>query len=205
MKAVAPPSIQNIIKRSTYFFKKSVSFTKENQVCQLIGISLRAYYNTLKDKELYDPKSYSPPTNQFLTKSEEQFLINEIEKHQFDNDCLTSSDIRDLAETIFKQRTGIVKPFMRDWCHDFKERYKDEIEKTNAPSLENERASISLDHVNRYISSVERILLDPPPPCLILNFDETGFSKRPGKCKIRKVFIKKGCPIKPFHKETFEN
>ena len=101
------------------------------------------------------------------------FLIDEIEKHQFDNDCLTSSDIRDLAETIFKQRTGIVKPFTRDWCHDFKERYKDEIEKTNAPSLDNERASISLDHVNRYISSIERILLDPPPPCAILNFIET--------------------------------
>ena len=131
-------------------------------------------------------------------------MIDEIEKHQFDNDCLTSSDIRDLAETIFKQRTGIVKPFMRDWCHDFKERYKDEIEKTKAPSLDNERASISLDHVNRYISSVERILLDHPPPCLILNFDETGFSKRPGKCKIRKVFIKKGCPIKPFWRENSE-
>lgn len=230
MKAVALPSIQKCqevfgdndgkivhflllssefrnavsLKDQLIFFKKSVSFAKVNQVCQLIGISLRVYYNTLKDKEPYDPKSRSPPTNQLLTKSEEQFLIDKIEKHQFDNDCLTSSDIRDLAETIFKQRTGIVKPFTRDWCHDFKERYKDEIEKTNAPSLDNERASISLDHVNRYISSIERILLDPPPPCLILNFDETGFSKRPEKGKIRKVFIKKGCPIKPFWRENSE-
>lgn len=109
------------LKDQPIFFKKSVSFVKVNQVCQLIGISLRAYFNTLKNKEPYDPKSRSPPTNHLLTKSEEQFLIDEIEKHQFDNDWLTSSDIRDLAETIFKQHTGIVKPFTRDWCHDFKD------------------------------------------------------------------------------------
>ena len=59
------------LKDQLIFFKKSVSFAKVNQVCHLIGISLRAYYNTLKDKEPYDPKSVSPPTNQLLTKSEE--------------------------------------------------------------------------------------------------------------------------------------
>lgn len=173
-----------------------------NQICQLIGISVRTYYNILKDKRPFDPQNRSVPTNQLVLKREEHKLIDEIESHQFNNDCLTSADIRSLAEAMFQERTGIVRPFTRDWCHDFKERHKSEIEKTNAPCIDEARSSINPEFVEHYILQIERILQDPPPPCLVLNVDETGFSKRPEKGKIKNVFIKKGCPIKPFWREN---
>lgn len=58
---------------------------------------------------------------------------------------------------------------------------KTRSKKTNAPCLEKERSSISPDYVEKYISAIERIMQDPSLPSLILNFDETVFSKRPEK------------------------
>ena len=160
-----------LFKDQLLIVKQSVSFAKVDQICKLFDISLRTYYNVLKDKLPMDAQKRSHPINQLLLESEEQILIEEIEKHQIDNDCLTSSDIRELAETIYKERTGIFKPFTKDWCHDFVQRHYDEIEKTRAPCLTNERAAINIDEVNRYIAEIERILLDPPLPFLLLNFD----------------------------------
>ena len=190
-------------KDQLLILKRSALTTTVEQVCLLFGICFRTYYRILKDNVTHDAQTRSHPKNQLLLKNEEQILIDEIEKHQIDNDCLTSGDIRELAEEIYKQRTGISKPFTRDWCLHFKARHKDEIEKINAPCLENERASLSINEVNRYISEIERMLLNPPLPCLVLNFDETGFSKRPEKGIIKKVFIKKkSCNKKPFWREN---
>lgn len=67
--------------------------------------------------------------------------------------------------------------------HDFKNRHKDEIDKVSADSLEENRADISLDEVNRYIDEVEQMMKDPPNPFLLINFDEIGFGRRPEKGK----------------------
>ena len=62
---------------------------------------------------------------------------------------------------------------------DFKERHKDEIQKVTAESLEEERANISIESVNRYINEVEEMMLDPPNPFLLIILDFVGFGRRP--------------------------
>ena len=85
--------------------------------------------------------------------------------------------------------------FTRDWCRDFKIRYSDSIEKDKVGCLDEKRASVSQEQVEKYITDVENVLKDPPPPFLLLNFDETGFSKRPDKGKRKTVFICKNCNV----------
>ena len=163
------------LKEQLLILKKEVSFATVNNICALIDISLRTYYNVLKDKQPYDHKNRPPPSHQLLTKSEEEKLIMEIERHQIENDCLTGSDIRELAESLLKERTSVTKMFSRDWCHDFKQRHSDEIDKCKADCVDEKRASINSEHIESHIESIDRILADPPPPCLILNFDRNRF------------------------------
>ena len=75
-----------------------------------------------------------------LTKSEEEKWIKEVERRQIDNDCFTGSDIRELAELLFKERTGITKMFSRDWCYGFMQRYSDEIDKFKEDCVDEKRA-----------------------------------------------------------------
>ena len=126
-------------------------------------------------------------SQQLLSEVAEQKIIDEIKQHQIDKDCLTGLDIRNLAAELYKADTGIEKEFTRDWCRDFKIRHSDSIEKVKVGCLDEKRASISPEQTEKYISDDEDLLNDSPPPCLLLNFDEKGFSKRPDKGK-RKQF-----------------
>ena len=40
-----------------------------------------------------------------------------------------------------------------------------------------------LKRVDKYINEIEEMMLDPPNPFLLINFDETGFGRRPDKGK----------------------
>ena len=48
------------------------------------------------------------------------------------------------------------------------------------------------------------MMKNPPHPCLLLNFDETGFGRRPDKGKRKTVVISKKCSIHHYWKETYD-
>lgn len=59
----------------------------------------------------------------------------------------------------------------------------------------------SCEQVQKYISDFEDVLNDPPPPCLLLYFDETGFSKCPDKGKRKTVFVCKNYNVTHYWRE----
>ena len=67
--------------------------------------------------------------------------------------------------------------------NDFKNRHKKSIEKVKADSLEENRAQISIEEVNRYFREIDEMTNDPPIPLLLINFDEIGFGYCPDKGK----------------------
>lgn len=75
------------------------------------------------------------------------------------------------------------KSFSCDWIIDCKRRYSDLREKVNAESIENNRAQINPKEVDRYITSVEDVMKDSPPPIWLLNFYQIRFSKMVNKYK----------------------
>ncbi|KAK8837810.1 hypothetical protein M9Y10_036348 [Tritrichomonas musculus] len=44
-------------------------------------------------------------------------------------------------------------------------------------------SNLSIDEDNRYIESIEQMLLNPSIPLLLINFDEIGFGHCPDKGK----------------------
>ncbi|KAH0790775.1 putative transposase [Histomonas meleagridis] len=175
-----------------------------NQLCQILGISPRKYYKAHRGDDVNVIKEKIPPPAQLLTEEEEIFIINSIFNAQCHNSCLTGKEVRDIASEVYKKRTGIDRDFSRDWCFNFCKRHQDRITKVKVSCVDEERASIDIAQVHQYIANIERILIDPPNPHLLMNFDETGFSKRPDKGKTKSVFICNDCEIKPYWRATVE-
>lgn len=194
-----------LLKEQILFLKIELSWATVRDICTILSISIRCYYNALNDKLVFDPSSQVHPSHQLLTNFEEEKILKEIVSHQLDKDCLTGNDIRNIAESMYKERTGKDKFFTRDWCRDFYQRHIESIEKVKTDCLEENRTSISIDALEKYFSDIEEVLLNPPPPCLILNFDETGFSRRPDKGKRKTVFISRNVNVKPYWRENLEN
>lgn len=191
--------------RSATFLKQQLIFLKNvrpnltvRAITKLLEISNDKYYNSLKDKENRPENQVLPPSQRLLNDDEELEVIANIHINQMSNDCLDGKGIRLVASQIYHRKTGIEKVFSRDWFMDFKERHKEEIKKVTAESLEEERANISIESVNRYINEVEEMMLDPPNPFLLINLDEIGFGRRPQKGKRKSIYTFKECRFKPF-------
>ena len=84
---------------------------------------------------------------------------------------------------------------------DFKNRKKETIEKVSASSIDDERANISIEDVNRYFDQIGQMMKDPPHPFLLINYDEIGFGKRSEKGKRKNVYIIKNAKFKPYWRE----
>lgn len=194
------------LKQQLDFLKNTCPELTVRIITKLLGISNNRYYasNIGSDKIIQNP--LPPPSRQLLFDEEEKGIIQFILHHQIENNCLTGKEIRLAAAQLYKARTGSEKYFTRDWLHDFKTRHQDSIEKVIACALDDERSNISPDDVERYITSIEKMMEDPPNPFLLINFDETGFGKRPEKGKRKKVYVVKSCHVKPyFREETDQN
>ncbi len=184
------------------FVKKIVEKATVQQICFLFNISTRRYYKVLNDVPCSNsPGKPQPPSQQLLTAEEEIHIIGLIHSHQVDNDCLTSRDLRLLAAELLKIRTGEERSFSREWSRNFLRRHSDQIDKTKASAVDDDRANIDLDEVKRYIQQVEEVLVRNPNPYFLLNMDETGFGRRPEKGKRKSVLISKSCQIHPFWRE----
>ena len=202
---------KNLLKfefRAASSLKDQIDFIKEiypditvRKTIKLLAISNDRFYRVTKNAADPGPPTSILPSQQLLTEEEEKTIIQKIESQQKQNDCLSSKDIREIAEAIYKARTGIIRCFTRGWFFEFKNRYIDSIEKVKANCLEDKRAMLSIDDVNSYISAIEEMMQDPPHPFLLINFDETGFGRRPNKGKSKTVYVSKKCHIKPYWRE----
>ena len=76
------------------------------------------------------------------------------------------------------------------------------ITKIKAACLDDDRSSIDIKEVERYINEIEEMMKDPPNPYLLINFDETGFGKRPEKGKRKNVYIYRNCSGTTYWRET---
>ena len=171
------------------------------RLCEILNISTRRYYKVVNQQFSNTEKSISPPPNQLLTIEEEQTIIEHIRQAQINNDCLTGKDVRELASQLYQERTKDIRDFNRDWCWKFMKRHQDKIAKVSASSIEDNRAQIDPNEVERYIQEIEALIANPPIPQLLINFDETGFNKRPEKGKRKNVFVCKDCNANPYWRE----
>ena len=183
------------LKEQIDFLKEHQPLLKVNEICKIFMISSRKYYKAIRGEAPFDNKLRKAPTSQLLTNEEETKIIDIIKQHQLDNDCLTGYEIREIASTLYKDRTSIERNFSRDWFRDFIRRHSSVIKKQKAQSLEEERSNISLNEVQRYIRDIEEMMANPPHPSLLLNFDETGFGRRPEKGKRKTVVVSKDCEL----------
>lgn len=173
-------------------------------ITNLLTISNNRYYATMKINEVPSPEKVRSPPNQLLTEKEEESIIQSILIQQLQNDCWDGKDIRNAASQMFHERTCVERVFSRDWLRDFRSRHKDQIEKIKADSLEEKRANISISEVENYFNEIEELMKDPPNPFLLINFDETGFEKRPQKGKRKSIYVAKKCNVEPFYREQTE-
>lgn len=174
-------------------------------LCAVMNISTRKYYKTIKGVSSNKENiAFCPPPTQLLTTEEEEIIIQNIRSAQINNDCLTGKNVRDLASNLYRNRTTKIREFSRDWCWKFLQRHSDKIAKVSASSIDDSRASIDLNEVERYIHEIEQVMNNPPIPQLLINFDETGFGRRPEKGKRKKVFVCRDCNMEAFWREDTE-
>ena len=191
---------QTLLEQINYLKAKDVKITVRSLI-KLLGISNDAYYRAIRNIPISAPTVRILPSRLLLTPEEEQEIVRMIHEQQTQNDCWSSKDIRDFASSLFKEKTGEDRSFSREWFFDFKTRHKNEIEKIKACCVDDLRAEISIDEVERYFEEIEEMLQDPPIPPLLINFDETGFGRRPEKGKKKTVYVSKRCKVKPFWRE----
>lgn len=81
----------------------------------MLSISNDRFYHALRNEAPSTHIEKIHPPRLLLTDEEELEIINQIEKRQMQNDCLSSKNIRDLVEEIYKFRTGAIKAVNRPW------------------------------------------------------------------------------------------
>ena len=79
-------------------------------------------------------------------------------------------EIIKVASDINYSRTCIYSDFIHKWCYSFFHRYQDMITKIKAQCQDDDRSSIDIKEVERYINKIEEIMKDPPNPYLLINF-----------------------------------
>lgn len=171
------------------FLKSARQTITVREITKFLGISNDYYYKGIRNEQTESPTKLVPPSRQLLTENEENAIIELIHVQQLQKDCWSGKDIRVTAAEMYENRTGIARCFNRNWMRDFRERHKDYIEKVITNAIETPRAQISGDEVEKYIRDIEELMIDPPNPFLLINFDETGFERKPDKGKKKKSML----------------
>lgn len=172
-----------------------------NDICKIFNISIRKYYSEIKEDNKSKQFQPLPPSRKLLTNEEESILINKIKNYQINNNCLTGQEVRKKAEKLYFKRTNISRNFTRDWFHDFCKRHESKIKRIKASSLEEARSHIKPEEIEDYIKKIESLMQNPPNPLLLINFDETGFGKRPDKGKRKTILVSNSCNKTPYWQE----
>ena len=139
-------------------------------------------------KELEIEKS---ELSSLLTLKEEETIIEWLIKKQEDGDCPSSQQVRYYAQELYEKRTNQIRCFDKSWFYNFKNRHIQTIGIKKIVSKEEERQTIHVEKVYKYIANLLNAITSIKSSSQIINIDETGFSVRPNKDKAQKcVFIK---------------
>ena len=76
-------------KRTNENYKKGSYLASVTNICKLLDISKRSYKNTINNVLGFYHLNCIPLSRQWLTNSEENFLITEMSCYQIGKDCLT--------------------------------------------------------------------------------------------------------------------
>lgn len=175
---------------------KNINGITISEACKAACCSTATYYKSTKEcqEEVIEIKSFP---NQLLTNDEENILMEEIHNRQIHSDCMNGKAIRDFAAELYKKRTHSDRSFTREWVRNFIDRHSEVLKKQKCPSLEDLRADIDPNEVDRYFSEVDDVLPKLTDPRLLINMDECGFGRRPDLGKKRSCVFFENCPIVP--------
>ncbi|KAK8890765.1 hypothetical protein M9Y10_035550 [Tritrichomonas musculus] len=156
-------------------FRKKITISN---ACKEVGLSTKTYYKIKNHDDSDETNGDKALPNQLLTLTEEQVIIDEIGKVQKRFDCLRGFDIKEMALKMYFDRTGEQRELGGDWFYRFLAGYSEIVGKMKSASVENQRSSLSLKTINRYINAVLNALKKITDLRLLLNMDECRFSKR---------------------------
>jgi hypothetical protein len=139
--------------------------------------------------------------NSYLTRVEEDVVLQWIWDNQCERKCPISTEVREFATNLRKQRVDDGRPCNRSWWHSFKTRHA-HLKALSVDGVENARCEVTSRDVLVYFSEVKNALAQMRSATQLLNMDETGFGSRPEKARKRKVIYRADCPVKPSFREN---
>ncbi|OHT02774.1 hypothetical protein TRFO_30039 [Tritrichomonas foetus] len=172
---------------------------------KLLSISNYKYYKAILNQAPDEDKAIETPSRRLFSDEEEQIILEKIKEHQLNHDCCTGKEVRDIVAEMFMKKTGKHITINRNWLKNFRQRHSDNLCKVKTNSVDDQRANMSVEEVEAYIQNIEKLIQNPPIPQLLINFDETGFGRRPDKGKQKSVYCIKGLPVKPYWREKTDN
>lgn len=149
------------------------------EACKTVQISTKTYYKIINPSDTDDDDSEKSSPAQLLTDFEEKQIIDEIGNAQKKCNCMRGKDVKEMAQKLFFEHTGLERTFGRDWFYRFLKRYDKIVGKMKATSVDEDRGNLSLDSINEYIKAIINALKLVTDLRLVLNMDESGFGRRP--------------------------
>lgn len=196
------------------FILKSFPAMNMKNVFKLFHISSKTFYKYNKecsdDSNSNESSPTSSPTsspnikNKIFLESEEKLILNKIFNSQEKMNCLTSKEIRHIAENIYQNRKGVYKKLNRDWWNRFSLKYKDILTVKPVSVLEDARRLVSKQLVNNYFDSLKNAFQNGIDPSLVINMDETGCGARPDKGRKVSCVIHSESSKLPFRRDLKE-
>lgn len=169
---------------------------KVKEICYILKISTKTYYNVLRDEKEQDEEQQSVGRPPNVSKEDEEALLKKLEFQQCIGDCFSPRQARDWLETYINDQGRQV--FLdRNWWYRFKLKHFDELSVTKIHSLEASRANVSKDDINVHFQKMDQKLQRCHYPQLIVNVDESGFVQRPNKNTTRNCICIKSCSVAP--------
>ncbi|OHS96754.1 hypothetical protein TRFO_37038 [Tritrichomonas foetus] len=151
----------------------------------LLDLSTHAINKALKSVTFIETAVTVLPKRNKLSEDEEIQICSLTREQLYINNCISETNIGDIVGELCKKRT--------------------EVHAINcsilAKGINNSRSNISFDEVETYLTLIDEMMKDPFDP-LPINFDETGFGKRPEKGECMYVYIHQNCSIKASSREN---
>ena len=179
-----------------YLYDQSAGLTLSD-IASVFSCSNSTIYRVIhanenqQDRKCEDPLVPRRP-NALLTEQEELELIHWISEQQEYGDCVTSRDVRFMAQEIYSRRTGQQITFSKHWWRSFLTRHAEKLEVTLLRSQDEDRHAVTSSSVQAYMADLLRAFQGVVDRRQILNMDETGFAVRPSKDKTKKCVTVKG-------------
>lgn len=179
------------------FIRTIVPEISTNDILRIFKTSTTTYYKHFgRDGQRLNQPISSPKrsNNSIATIDEEKRLVNWVQKKQYEGNCVSPRECRSKIQSIIKKNRNKTITCDRKWWMRFRSQYQ--IDVTVCSSLEEDRAAVTLQQCEEYITQLEELVKEVHPG-LFFNMDETGFIKRYQKASYKKCAYLKALPVKP--------